>query len=316
MKLLRKKQQLPARRDSDAASLRQVRASDADLAQRYTFRRNRTLTGSLASHVASASESHTLLKSHRTHAHELRRHRRKLSTVLLGALGVAVVCAFLIYQSIAAVRVTAMTPMPLDELLYAQKIQGYLASHPFERFRFSLDVARLAQYLQLNGCPEVAAVSPDMVFAGFGTSQLRLTIRQPAVAWKTGSANLYVDDTGTAFERSYYGEPTVRVVDQTGIVARDNKVLASNRFLGFIGRVIGQMKSQGYHVNQVDLPAGTSRQITVLVDGLGYSIKFSVDRPVGEQAEDAARAIQYFASRAIAPAEYVDVRISQKAFYR
>ncbi|HRC27793.1 MAG TPA: hypothetical protein PKV96_00205 [Candidatus Saccharimonas sp.] len=315
MNLLRKKQQAPARR-GERSSSRQDRATDTDLAQRYAFRRNRTLTGSLVSHVSSANEQHALLKSHRAHAHDLKRHRKHLGMTLFAVLCGLAVCGFLVYQSIAVVRVVAATTMPIDESLYAQKIQSYLAERPLERFRFALDTGRLTSYLQLHGCPEVSAIAPDVLFAGFGTGELRMTIREPAVAWKTGTTSLYVDDSGTAFERNYYSEPAVKVVDQTGIVTRDNKVLASNRFLAFIGRVIGQMKAQGYHVNQVDLPAGTSRQVAVLVDGISYPIKFSVDRPVGEQAEDAGRSIRYLAARGIVPAEYLDIRISQKAFYK
>lgn len=315
MNLLRKKQQLSVRRSSQA-SIRQTRATDSELEQRYTFRRNRTLTGSLASNVASASETHSQLRSHRVHAHDLRRHRRKLSSVLLGVMTVVVLLGFLVYQSIASVQIKASTAISVDQQLYQQKIQAYLNGRPLERFRFSLDTKRLTQYLQLHDCPEIAAVSADMRFVGFGTTELQLTIREPAVAWKTGDNNLYVDDTGVSFVRNYYSEPNVKVVDQTGIVTKDNKVLASNRFLGFIGRVIGQMKLHGYHVNQVDLPLGTSRQIAVHVDGISYPIKLSVDRPVGEQVEDTTRAVQYLAAKGIKPTEYLDVRVSQRAFYR
>jgi hypothetical protein len=44
-------------------------------------------------------------------------------------------------------------------------------------------------------------------------------------------------------------------------------------------------------------------------------VKFSVDRAVGEQAEDAARAVRYLDGKGMSP-EYLDVRISGKAFYK
>ena len=154
-----------------------------------------------------------------------------------------------------------------------------------------------------------------MTFAGFGATTIELTVRKPTVAWRTGSTAVYVDDTGVAFSRNYYEPPSVKVVDQTGIVTEGNKVLASNRFLAFIGKLVGQMNYQQLPVEQVDLPPGTTRQVVVHVRGIGYPITFSIDRPVGEQAEDAARAVTYLRNRGEKP-EYLDVRVSRKAFYK
>jgi hypothetical protein len=199
--------------------------------------------------------------------------------------------------------------------LYEGKIQEYLSGRPAERFRFSLNTNSLAMYLQANGLPEVAGVSADTKFAGFGVSELTLTMRRPAVAWKTRGSEVYVDDRGIAFARNYYSKPGVKIVDRTGIQAEDGQVLASNRFLGFIGMLIGAMQTQGYTVTQVALPAATTRQIEVTLDGVAYPIKFSVDRPAGEQSEDAARSVRYLASKG-AQVEYLDVRVSGKAYYK
>lgn len=292
-----------------------MRASDADLAERYAFRRNRTLTGSLAPGVVSVNEHRAELKSVRIHSHDLRQHRRRLSGMFLAVLLVAAGLSFTIYQSVAVPHAVASTTRQIDADYYSQQIQRYLNGRPLERLRASLNTEHLAQYLQVNGSPEVLTINPDLSFDGLGASKIQLVMRKPVVAWKTGSQDLYVDDKGVAFTRNYYSEPTVKVVDKTGIVAKDNKVLASNRFLGFIGRVVGQMKANGYTVTEVTLPANTTRQVEVIVQDVGYPIKYSVDRPVGEQAEDAARAIRYLTSKGIA-AEYLDVRVSGKAFYK
>lgn len=314
MGLLRKKQpQLPARRSDSSARL--TRATSGDLDERYTFRRNRTLTGSLSSHVSSATEHRAELKSSRVHAHGLRRHRRKLSAVLLAVLLASVGLIALIYQSIAIVHVSSATPRPLDSSLYESKIQDYLAVHPLERFRFVIDVDSLTTYLQQNGCPEVLHVAPDDHFDGLGATMFTLELRRPAVSWTTGSANLYVDETGAAFTRNYFADPSVKVVDKTGIGTQDNQVLASSRFLGFIGMVIGKMKQYDLVVTSVILPEATTRQIAINVENVPYPIKLSVDRPVGEQAEDASRAIRYLMDKSITP-EYIDVRVSGRAFYK
>lgn len=287
-----------------------MRATD-----RYAFRRNRTLTGSLASHVESAGESTSELRSARVKTHDLHAHRKRLGSYLFFSLCFIAGLGWLIYQSIAVVYVYADTTQVIDEAMYDAKIQEYLGVNFWQRTRMTIDTNALAAYMQGHGCPEVASVSSNVAYEGFGASGFQLTFRRPVVVWKTGTTKLYVDDQGNAFSRNYYDDPSVEVVDETGIEAQNNQVLASERFLSMIGKVIGRMKDQGYTVNKVILPADTTHQLQISLKGLSYPIKISVDRSAGEQAEDAARAIKYLQSKGITP-KYIDVRVSGKAFYK
>lgn len=317
MKLLQKKQH-PARRSMGAAAGQgDGRATVAELNERYAFRRNRTLTGSLSSNVTSINEHRSELKSARVQIHNLRRHRRRLFGWLVIVAAMTVLIGYLVYQSIAIPRVTIAgqhLSTPQREL-YERSIQEYLNAHIFERNRQTLDTDALASYLQLHGFPEVKSVSSEMSFVGIGVAGFTIEARQPVISWKAGSSVLFVDQTGAAFEKNYFAAPSVEVVDQTGIQAQDNRILASNRFLSFIGRIIGRLSSEGLRVTKVVLPENTTRQIIVSIDGVSYPIKFSVDRPAGQQAEDAVRAVRHLSSKGAA-VEYLDVRVKGKAFYK
>lgn len=292
------------------------RATKADLDERYSFRRNRTLTGSLSSGVSSVNEHHAELKSARIRAHDLRKHRRNLLMAFFGAAIVITVLGTAVWYSIAVPRVVLKgVTQAADASIYEQKIQSYLNEHFLERSRLTLNTGHLVEYLQDNGCPEVAEVSPDMSFSGLGSSKLSLTMRQPAVGWKTGATKLYVDVDGNAFQKNYFEEPGVEVVDQTGIEANNNQILASNRFLSFIGRTIGRFSAQGFTATKVILPVNTTRQLLVSLEGVSYPIIISVDRPAGEQVEDASRAIRYLTAKGIA-VQYIDVRVSGRAYYK
>ncbi len=315
MKLMRKKQH-PARRSGSLAH--EGRASNADLNERYTFRRNRTLTGSLASGVTSVNEHRAELKSARVHSHHLKHHRRRLFFALLAVIGVSALLVWAIYESIASVKVATLNGARLatgDAAMYERKIQDYLNGHFFERSRATLNTDNLAVYLQDNGCPEVKRVSEQTSFAGLGATTIRLEMRQPVISWNTGTNQLYVDNEGTSFQRNYFAAPAVAVVDQSGIQAKNNEVLASNSFLAFMGYTFKAFEQQGFAVNKVVLPANTTRQIQVSLENVAYTVKLTVDRPAGEQAEDAVRAIKYLSSKGYA-AEYIDVRVSGKAFYK
>ncbi len=315
MKLLQKKQQLPNRR-SNSLSSREGRASADDLNARYSFRRNRTLTGSLSSDVASANEHRSELRSPRLQTHHLRRHRRRLLLVFLGVSVAVAGLGWLIYQSIAGVDIVVKAPVPpVDTQLYEQKVQDYLNGRPLERNRKTVNTEALATYLQENGSPEVLMVQVSSSPAGFGASTLELTMRRPLVSWKTGVSRLYVDGTGAAFTRNYFAEPTVEVIDETGIQTVNNQVLASDRFLGFIGRMVGRLQEQSLTVTRVVLPANTTRQLLLSIQGVAYPVKVNIDRPAAGQAEDIARTIRHLAGKGIIP-EYVDVRVEGRAYYK
>lgn len=281
------------------------------------FQRNRTLTGSLSSNVKSTNERNAELRSPRVHAHELRHHRRRLFGALIGVVSVVVLLGFIVYQSIGVSSVSIVGGTTVrDTSAYSATIQRYLSSHPFERTRMTIDTNRLALYLQENGHPEVGSVSPNVAFGGLGIAKIELAPRKPVVSWNTGSTTLFVDSDGNAFSQNYFASPAIEVVDETGIQTADNQVLVSNRFLAFIGKIVGRLHDQGYSVTKIVLPANTTRQILVSLSGVGYPVKLSVDRPAGEQAQDTARALRFLTREGIAPKEYVDVRISGRAYYK
>ena len=314
MNLLRKKQHRQGRR---SALLREKGRGAADTAGQYAFRRNRTLTGSLSSDVASANEHHSELRSARVQTHHLRRHRRHLVLALFAAMCVVVGLTWLIWQSVVSVQMTVNTgaAMPADSKPYTNEMQAYLSSHPLERNRLTLNTGSLTTYVQDHGFPEVQQITLSAAHQQIGVAIMVVTMRQPVVSWKTGATRLYVGGDGVAFQRNYYPDPTTEVIDQTGIQAVNNQVLASNRFLGFIGLVIGHLHTQGYEASKVILPADTTHQLLVSIQGIGYPVKFSVDRPAADQVEDAVRSIKYLASKGIAPS-YLDVRVSGRAYYK
>lgn len=317
MGFMSKKQRPVPRRRLEQADGARTRLAEGELEAGYAFRRNRTLTGSLSSDVSSVNEYgyHSQLKSSRVHAHHLRRHRRHAFGGLVLTLAISAGLALLIWQSIVSVDISTASGLK-DVAIYDQKIAEYLQKHPFERFRFALNTGSLLAYLQAHDMPEVESINSTVNPGdGIGKAQLTLTFRRPVVVWQTAGVTMYVDAKGNSFQRNYYTEPSVRVVDQTGIQSQDNQVLASNRFLSFIGKVVGRMQENGYKVEQMILPANTTRQVQVKLAGVSYPIKLSVDRPVGEQAEDAARAIGFMQQKNITP-QYVDVRVSGRAFYQ
>ncbi|HMH70015.1 MAG TPA: hypothetical protein VK502_01325 [Candidatus Saccharimonadales bacterium] len=301
----------PRRRTQSRAAVE--RATQSSLDERYTFKRNRTLTGSLSSQVASTSESKAQLKSPRVHAHELTTKRRHLGAVLLLVLASAAILYGLIAQFTAGVVVKAQDLSVQLDPGYEEAIQSYFATRPIERLRFLVNTEQLNDYVQAK-TPEIASVKVNGS-AGFGKSRFVVVMREPIAGWSINGRQQYVDSSGVPFERNYFSSPQVQIVDNSGVQIQAGQAVASNRFLAFVGRAVGLTKTQGFKVTQVIIPSGTTRQVELRLGGIGYPIKLSVDRAAGEQVEDMARTLRWLNARKITP-QYLDVRVSGKAYYR
>ncbi|HET8883990.1 MAG TPA: hypothetical protein VFM68_00790 [Candidatus Saccharimonadales bacterium] len=314
MALFSKKQpDTPRRRHQGDTLNSSVRANKESLGERYAFKRNRTLTGSASARVISTSETNAQLKSSRVHVHDLARQRRRIGGILTLVVAGALVLFGLVSQFTAQVVVRASDASLAIDSSYEEAIEAYLARQPIERLRFMLHTDALNEYLQ-TATPEVASVRIEGS-AGFGKSLFVVEMRQPIAGWSIRGTQQYVDTSGTSFARNYFSTPPVKIIDNSGIQVQAGQAVASNQFLGFVGRVVGLTNAQRHTVARVVIPQGTTRQIELYVKDVSYPIKLSVDRPAGEQVEDMTRAMKWLKDNGRSP-EYLDVRVSGRAFYR
>lgn len=308
----KKKAEIPRRRQVDASRVDSQKQEER--AGKALFKRNRTLVGSLSSSVNSVNELGGDLRSPRTHVHHLSAHRRKLSSMLFTVLIIAGSLVWLLYEFTAFTHVSPSdSSIAINQQRYQRAINEYLASRPGERLRMLLNEQELTQYLS-QATPEVGAVHVKGA-AGIATSQIDIDFRRPVAGWLINSKQHYVDKDGMSFQTNYYERPTVRIVDQSGVPQTTGTTVASSRFLRFVGRAVELARGSGLTVEQALIPLGTTRQIELRLAQRSYPIKLSLDRPVGEQVEDMQRAVAYFDTRGIKP-QYIDVRVSGKAYYK
>ena len=97
------------------------------------------------------------------------------------------------------------------------------------------------------------------------------------------------------------------IVDETG----HGRI--SGRMQEFIGQVEQDFREAGYTVSRVTLPAQTSREILVDLEGRKGYIKMTMDRGSAVGVEDAVRVMNYLGEREV---EYMDVRLEGKAYFK
>ena len=313
MAFFSKKQNDAPRRRQGVEPSHEQRMTASELSQRYAFKRNRTLTGSSSSQITSSGELNAQIKSPRVQAHHLARQRRHVGLLLFLVVLGGLALYGLISQLTAKAIVTTNDKSVVLDSSYEKAIQGYFAEQPAERLRFLLNIAHLREYMQA-ATPEVKDIKV-MGASGLGGTAFQVIMRTPIAGWSINGEQHYVDESGTPFSRNYFSAPSVQIVDNSGIQVSAGQAVASNGFLSFVGQVVGLSKEKGYSATQVIIPAATTRQIELRLKDVPYGIKFAVDRPAGEQVEDMSQAVEWLKRHNLSP-QYIDIRVSGKAFYR
>lgn len=273
------------------------------------FRRNTTLS-------QQPQERRSDNESSRTKAHALRIRRRQIIIIFIGILVIISTLLWLVSQFSARVVVTqssAPSGTSSDSAVYEAAVNSYLDVHPIERLRFLTNAQALNEHVR-GVAPEVATLSLSSHYV-MATSAITIEFRRPIAKWSINGKQLFVDEKGVVFEKNYFQQPAVSIVDESGSTPEQGSTVASSRFLSFVGQVVAKSREVGYTVRDAIIPEGTTRQLHVTIEQGSMTIIFSIDRGAGEQAADMATALKYLSSHAISP-RYVDVRVAGKAVYR
>lgn len=268
------------------------------------------------SHTLRQNQAHALqAATPREKVHHLSHMRRKLSALLIGAL-VAIITIAVFLQQFTASVVISLDDVPHDAAMaarYERSVQEYLSHNPLQRLRFNLDESKLTRHVQ-EQYAEVEQIT-NLGFEALVTTEFKVGLREPVVSWQVDDDVYYVDADGVSFSRNYYSEPPVKIVDNSGVDYTAGTAIASERFLRFVGQAVAQAKERGIVVTEVSIPAGTSRQAALTLEGRPYQVIMSIDRSVGEQVEDMSNALSFFDTMDWHPT-YVDLRVKGKAFFR
>ena len=306
------KNQSPARR-------RAITPNTADLqpARKSGFKKNRTLTGSRSSQVQSSNEFNSELLSPRAHAHHLSKKRNKIVMKLVLIIGLILTTYLLVSMLIAQVSVRRSsndyTISASKATEYENQIDAYLSSSPLQRFHPSLNEAALLTYLQKSH-PEISSSSIELS-GDLGKTQAIIGVRKPVARWTINGKDEFVDKQGVVFSYNAYATPPIEIQDRNKIAASSENIVASSRFLAFVGTIVGDMREQGYTVTKASIPPLTTRQIEIQLKGVSHVLKMTIERSVGEQTEDAVRITKYLQKKSLSP-KYVDVRVQGRAFYK
>lgn len=294
---------------------RRLNDSPKESTKNSAWRRNSTIIGQLTYQDDNSDTDKDV--SSRTRAHKLSRRRRQVMVIVGIGFLMSATLLLLIINITSRVSIYTANSQNLsrniDSDSYSSVLDSYLSENPLQRFRFVFNNSAATSYVQ-ERYPEVASVNQGDI-RGVGESTIAITLREPIASWQLGETEYFVDKEGIPFEKNYFARPAVQIVDESGVEQLGEGAMISHRLLAFTGRLVVAADKFSYKVTKVVIPQNTTRQVEVVLADLSYVIKFSVDRPAGEQMEDAHVAIENLKKRGVKTGQ-LDVRVSGRAFYR
>ena len=253
-------------------------------------------------------------KTERQKEKMLRARRRKIGVIFLMVTIVCILGGLLLTEFKGSINDIISNVAVIDREdadRYRNLVNEYFIQNPFERFDFARRDSELNNHVR-RYAPEIKNI--EIVRDGFLRSNLEIEFRQPLVMWTINQRTDYVDAYGFVFSRNYFSNPEIKIIDNSG-VENDSESPISARFLRFVGQVVSHLNDKNHTVEYVKIPMGAIRYVEFYLSGREYPFKAQIDRNPFEQAADIVAIARYLDQRGIAP-QYIDVRVSGKAFWR
>lgn len=148
----------------------------------------------------------------------------------------------------------------------------------------------------------------------FHTVVITATLKQPSLGWSSGNQTYVLDSDGTVIG-TLTGTPAFPVVyDGSNLPVQIGQRAASARFVEFVSQVVPALASSGIGVTRLDIK-DTTLDLTAQTNK-GYRILFDTGRGVAEELADLKAVQGLLATQKRTPAEYIDLRVAGKAYYK
>lgn len=242
--------------------------------------------------------------------------------ILLIALVISCVNALSLSSDARVVSLTpagSAGPFMHDKRIYQMAADNLLAGSIWNRNKITVNTEGISRQM-LKQFPELSSVSITLPLLSKHPTVYVQTAR-PALILSARNGSYVIDTTGKALINAANLSGNARqglplVTDQSGLDAAINHQVLSSDDVSFILTVIAQLSASHVSVSALVLPAGTS-ELDVHVSGQPYTVKFNLESGDARQQAGTFLATQAeLKSRNITPAQYVDVRVDGRAYYK
>lgn len=246
---------------------------------------------------------------------------------LLIAMLAVIACVISILSLSNKPRIVVVDPVGADASYalhstqeYEQAASEYLASSIWNGNKVTVDSGAVSVRMQKT-FPELEQVSITLPLVGHRPI-VYLYPSTPAFTVQTISGTYVLDERGKiliskdSLASSITADLPV-LVDQSGIPIEVGKRLVSSQKAQFMSDVMTLLAAKGLHVQELVLPARGAQELDARLKGHGYIIKFNMDGVSARQQVGTFLATkENLAGQNKVPAEYIDVRVLGRAYYK
>jgi hypothetical protein len=250
----------------------------------------------------------------------------KLTGILMGnvvwslaAAGVFVLVLVNISMSVSNSQVVIMgTPderaLMQPRATYEKTTDKLLGASFANRFKPTVDARQFQQdFVQAH--PEVADVQLEVPLVGQQPT-VRIIPAKPALELISSQQTYTVGTTGFVIAQSAVGGLAIpRVQDEAALQVRIGEQALSSGDVRFIQRLQYQLAKAGIDVTSYTIPTA-SRQLHMQQKGKAYTVRFSFEADVLQQAGGLVATTQKLDTMKTTPSEYIDVRLPGRVYYK
>ncbi len=243
---------------------------------------------------------------------------------VLGCFGVGALLLFVSSMLTPTPRVILLedsttTYFLQDKQVYERAAENVLQKSWINRYKLTVDTASVRREL-LNQYPEIKNVSVALPILGH-QPQIYIEPYKPSFVLTTTNGGAYLlDATGRALASTSQiedieglGVPTIQ--DKTGLEVRLGSRAIPSSTVAFTQTIIKALSAKNVTISTLALPAG-AYQLDVGVAGQKYYVKYNLQNDALQQAGTYLAVQNRLAADRITPAEYIDVRVTDRAYYK
>lgn len=205
-----------------------------------------------------------------------------------------------------------------ETTIYRQQIQKILKKSLFNRSKLLFDYRGVERSIKAE-FPELESVQISFDLIGRRPVTKLITL-EPAYIFQTNGLAWVVDERGIAIGlqsdlKESFTASLETITDEVGTNAAIGSSLMSLKQTNFLSSMYKLLEKQLVVITEVFLP-GSPKELDIKVAGDSWRYKLNIDEQPAGQAGTLLAAQQTFKSNNLTPTEYVDLRTSEKVFWK
>ncbi|HSX42485.1 MAG TPA: hypothetical protein VLF59_00180 [Candidatus Saccharimonadales bacterium] len=197
--------------------------------------------------------------------------------------------------------------------VYESAAEELLAGSITNRAKVTADLGGTATALERQ-FPELSAVSVTLPLVG-NRPIVYAEAAQPSVLLHTNFGTYALNKSGLVLAQLHTQPAGVPLlVDQSGVKPRPGRQFLPGSTIAFLQTFQYQLTSAGYTITNFVLPNGSPYELDMRLDGKPFTLRSSLESDPLAQSGAAVGTLQQLG--AVVPANYIDVRVPGRVYYK